>query len=190
MVRLIGISGSLRQASLNTALLRVARDRMPESARLDIASIAEIPLYNADLEAEAGIPPAVRALQAQIRAADGVLIATPEYNHSIPGVVKNAIDWLSRGGRGEPRVLQGRAVALIGASPGLGGTRFSQTAWLPVLHTLGAQVFAGGEYYLAGAGQAFDADGGLADEKSRGLLDKFLAGFVAFVAESRSSTDG
>ncbi|MGA3007361.1 MAG: NADPH-dependent FMN reductase, partial [Opitutaceae bacterium] len=118
MATLIGLSGSLRKGSFNTALLNAAAGLMPEGARLEVKSIHGIPLYNGDDEAARGIPSPVQELKAAIAAADGLLLATPEYNHSIPGVFKNAIDWLSRPSADIPKVFGGKPVALIGASPG------------------------------------------------------------------------
>lgn len=96
MTTIIGIAGSLRTGSLNAALLRAAVTLMPPGTRLDIASIKGIPLYDGDVEDHEGIPPTVTALKDQIAAADGLLLVTPEYNNAMPGVFKNAIDWLSR----------------------------------------------------------------------------------------------
>jgi NAD(P)H-dependent FMN reductase len=99
----------------------------------------------------------------------------------MPGVLKNAIDWLSRPPADIPRVFGGKPVAILGATPGLGGTRLAQSAWLPVLRVLGTRTWFGRQLYVAGAGQAFDAEGRLVDEKIRKLLGEFIAGFAAFV---------
>jgi NAD(P)H-dependent FMN reductase len=119
-------------------------------------------------------------LKEHIVAADGLLIATPEYNNSIPGVAKNAIDWLSRPSADIPRVFGGRPVAIMGASPGGFGTILSQNAWLPVLKTLGARTWSGGRLLVSRAGGAFGENGELTDERVREQLRKFLEGFVAF----------
>ena len=137
MTTIIGLSGSLRRASYNTALLRTAAELAPAGCTVEIASIREIPLYDGDLEAEQDIPQPVAALKNRVAAADGLLLVTPEYNNSIPGVFKNVIDWLSRPAADIGRVFGGKPVGLIGATPGGMGTAFSQTAWLPVLRTLG-----------------------------------------------------
>lgn len=181
MTKLVGLAGSLREGSFNRGLLRAAQAAMPEGARLDIASIAGIPLYNADEEAASGIPPAVVALKQAMAGADGVLLVTPEYNNGIPGVFKNAIDWASRPPADIGRVFGGRPFAVIGASPGGFGTILSQEAWLPVLRTLGVDFWAGGRLMVSGAGRAFDADGNLTDETVTERLGIFLADFVSAI---------
>lgn len=181
MTTIIGIAGSLRRGSFNAALLRAAAGLAPDGVTLEIATIKDIPLYNGDLEADQGIPPAVAALKDRIAAADGLLLATPEYNHSLPGVFKNAIDWLSRPPADIPRVFGGRSVAVIGASPGGFGTILAQNAWLPVLRTLGMQPWFGRRLLVSHAGQVFDEAGELVDDQVREQLRKFVHGFVGFV---------
>jgi NAD(P)H-dependent FMN reductase len=117
MTRILGISGSLRDGSFNTALLRTARPLVGAGVEFEIATLHGIPLYDGDAEARDGLPPAVVALKEKLAAADGVLLATPEYNNGIPGVFKNAIDWLSRPANDIARVFGNRPFALIGASP-------------------------------------------------------------------------
>jgi chromate reductase len=179
----IGISGSLRKNSFNTMLLHAAVERAPVELTIELASIRDIPLYDGDVEAESGIPLSVGTLKDRIAKADGLLLVTPEYNQSVPGVFKNAIDWLSRPGSDIARVFGMKPVGLIGATPGQGGTRLSQTAWLPVLRALGAQPWFGKQLYLGSAGQAFDPSGKLVDERSSRLLSEYLEGFSKFVAE-------
>lgn len=181
MTRIVGLSGSLRRHSFNSGLLRAAVEAMPEGAVLEIGSIAEIPLYNNDVEAE-GIPAPVAALKDRVAAADALLLVSPEYNNSIPGVFKNAIDWLSRPPSDAPRIFRGKPVALIGASPGNFGTILSQTAWLPVLRTLGAEHWAEGRLLVSHAGDLFDGEGNLTDDAVREKLAKYLASFVAHVS--------
>ncbi|HWK41182.1 MAG TPA: NAD(P)H-dependent oxidoreductase, partial [Croceibacterium sp.] len=123
-LRILGIAGSLRAGSLNRALLRAAADLAPAGVTIERFDLMQVPLYNGDVE-EAGDPPGVAAFKQAIAAADGVLIATPEYNHGVPGVMKNAIDWASRPPRGAP--LGGKPVGLIGASPGMTGTARGQS---------------------------------------------------------------
>lgn len=180
MVKLLGISGSLRRGSYNSALLRAATRLMPPESTLEAASIRDIPLYDADVEAQ-GIPAAVVQLKEAVVAAAGVLLVTPEYNNSIPGVFKNAIDWLSRPNSDVKRVFRGRPFAVIGASPGGFGTTLSQAAWLPVLRTLGTQFWSGGRLQVARAGSVFDEAGNLKDPGVEEQLKNFLAGYVAFV---------
>src|SRR5205085_10874373 len=156
MPTIIGISGSVRRASFNAALLRAAVAAAPPGIDLRTESIADIPLYNGDLEAEHGIPAPVAHLKDAIAAADGLLLVTPEYNNSIPGVAKNAIDWLSRPAADIARVFGGKPVAIAGASPGGFGTVLSQNAWLPVFRTLGAELWPG-RLLGSRAGSVFDA---------------------------------
>lgn len=186
MTKIIGISGSLRRASFNTGLLRAAAGLMPADAQLTIATLHGIPLYDGDVEAADGVPQPAQALKEAIIAADGMLLSTPEYNNSIPGVFKNGIDWLSRPPADIAKVFGGKPVALIGASPGGFGTILSQTAWLPVLKTLGTRPWFGGRLLVSRAQSLFDANGNLTDEKSKAELHKFLDGFVQFVRVSIS----
>jgi len=180
MTTIVGISGSLRRASYNTSLLRAAAELMPNNAQLRIETIREIPLYDGDLEAAEGIPQPVTALKEAVASADGLLLATPEYNNSIPGVFKNAIDWLSRPPADIPRVFGGKSVALIGASPGGFGTILSQNAWLPVLRTLGAELWSEGRLLVSRAQGVFDEAGTLTDTAMKDRLREFLHGFVDF----------
>ena len=185
MTTIVGISGSLRTKSLNSSLLRAAAKAMPQDAKLEIATIKGIPLYDGDVEAAQGVPEVVTKLKDRIAAADGLLLVTPEYNNSIPGVFKNAIDWLSRPPADIPRVFAKRPVGVIGASPGGFGTLLSQTAWLPVLKTLGTAAYFGGRLQVSRADEVFDAEGNMVDERIRGQLQKYLAGFCEFVAATR-----
>jgi chromate reductase, NAD(P)H dehydrogenase (quinone) len=189
MITIVGFAGSLRQGSYNAALLRAAGAMMPPGSELHEASIREIPLYNGDDEAAHGILPVVTALKDAIAAADGLLLATPEYNNSIPGVAKNAIDWLSRPPADITRVFGGKPVAIIGASPSGFGTILSQNAWLPVFRTLGADLWAGGRMLVSRAGNVFDANGKIVDSKINDALRKFLEGFVAHVRARSNSLE-
>ncbi|HJT61233.1 MAG TPA: NADPH-dependent FMN reductase [Burkholderiales bacterium] len=180
-MKILGISGSLRKGSYNTALLKAAVGLMPEGVQLEADSIHGIPLYDGDLEAAQGSPPAVQALKDRILQAQGLLLVTPEYNNSLPGPFKNAIDWLSRPSADIPRVFGERPVGVIGASPGGFGTILAQNAWLPVLRTLGTRPWFGGRMQVSRAGNVFDAAGELTDEAIRAQLRKYLAGFVDFI---------
>jgi NAD(P)H-dependent FMN reductase len=180
MATIVGISGALRRSSYNTALLRAAVELSPPGLVIEVASIREIPLYDGDVEA-ANFPDAVRTLKDRVATADGLLLATPEYNNSIPGVLKNAIDWMSRPAKEIPRVFGGKPTALMGATPGPGATILSQAAWLPVLRTLGAALWPGPRVYVADAARVFDSAGRLVDEATRARLTKFLSGFHDFV---------
>jgi len=185
MSRFIGISGSLRNHSYHTGLLRAAAELAPADVEIRIASIADIPLYNQDVEESSGVPAAVARLKDEIQSADGLLIASPEYNNSVPGVLKNAVDWLSRPPADIARVFRGRPVAVIGATPGALATALAQSAWLPVLRALGCQIWAGGRLGLSGAMRLFDAQGNLTDADSREALRTFIAGFAEFAAAQR-----
>lgn len=178
---LIGLSGSLRAGSFNSALLAAAAELAPAGLKVEIASIRGIPLYDGDVEDKDGIPQVVTELKDRIAGSSGLLLATPEYNASIPGVLKNAIDWLSRPGKDIPRVFGDKPVGVMGATPGPGGTRLSQTAWLPIFRLLNMRPFFAKSVFLNGAGQAFDADGRLTDEKLRDVVKQFMSGLARFV---------
>ncbi len=180
MSRIVGIAGSLRSGSYNAALLRAAVDLMPEGSSLEIGSIKGIPLYDGDVEAKDGIPQSVTALKDRIAAGDGLLLVTPEYNNSIPGVFKNAIDWLSRPSSDIPRIFGNRPVAVIGASPGGFGTILAQNAWLPVLRTLGMRPWFGARLQVSRASGVFNESGEITDDKIREQMKQFVRGFVEF----------
>jgi chromate reductase len=181
MAKIIGISGSLRTGSYNTSLLRAAAAMMPPGVTLEIASIRDIPLYDGDVEANEGIPAAVEQLKNQIASSDGVLIATPEYNNSMPGVLKNAIDWMTRPAADIAKVFGNRPIAIIGASPGGFGTILAQEAWLPVLRTLRTRPYFGGRLMVSRAGSVFNEAGELVDEKIKDQLREYLNGFAEFI---------
>lgn len=188
MITLIGISGSLRRQSFNTALLRAAAGMMPEGSTLQIADISAIPLYNADIESSEGAPLAVAQLKEKIAASNGLLLSTPEYNNSLPGVLKNTIDWLSRPATDIHAVFGDRAVAVMGASPSSFGTLLAQNAWLPVLRALRTRPWFEGRMTVSRAGTLFDESGELVDETTRDQLQKFVEGFVRFASETRTIT--
>ena len=180
MLTLIGFSGSLRRGSFNSAVLRAAAAQMPADSELVIETIAGIPLYDGDVESATGMPQAVARLKDAIAAADGLLLVSPEYNNSIPGVAKNAIDWLSRPPADSARVFRGKPVALAGASPGNFATVLAQNAWLPVFRTLGADLWSGGRLLVPRAAGVIGVDAEIADAATRENIAKFIAGFVAY----------
>jgi chromate reductase len=181
MPTIIAISGSLRTKSFNTMLLNAAVAAAPSGTTVEIGSIKDIPLYDGDVETASGLPPAVSALKERIVAADGLLLVSPEYNNGIPGVFKNAIDWLSRPAADIERVFGERAVGVIGATPGRGGTAMAQASWLPVLRTLGTHLFTGARVQVASAGKVFDANGSIVDDAMRDQVAKFMTAFARFV---------
>jgi NAD(P)H-dependent FMN reductase len=185
---IVGIAGSLRKGSYNAALLRAAIELAPSGVRVEQASIRGIPLYDGDLEAESGIPETVRDLKEKIASAAGLLLVTPEYNNSIPGVFKNAIDWLSRPASDIARVFGGKPVALMGATPGRGGTTLAHAAWLPVLRTLGTQTWFGPRVYVSNAASVVDSEGRVVDEVVRASIAKLLVGFAEFVGRAGRPT--
>lgn len=180
MTTILAISGSLRRGSYNTALLRAAAELAPDGCDVEVASIADVPLYDGDVEA-AGLPDPVRQLAERVAAADALLLATPEYNNGIPGVLKNAVDWLSRTKRHGQPSIRGKKVGLVGATPGRGGTRLAQAAWLPVFRTLDMAHFSSTLLYVDRAHERFE-DGSLVDATIRDLLDNYMEAFTAFVA--------
>ncbi len=170
-MHILGISGSLRQASLNSAALRACADVLPPGVSLSIADLSAIPLYNEDVRAH-GLPVPVQQLREQIRAADALLIATPEYNYSIPGVLKNAIDWASRP---PEQPFGGKPIALIGATPGGLGTSRAQYHLRQVFVYLNAHLLNQPEVFISAAPSKFDAQGKLTDTDTAEKLGKLLA---------------
>jgi NAD(P)H-dependent FMN reductase len=181
MAAIVGLCGSLRRGSFNLMLLRAAAAAAPAGASIEIASIREIPLYDGDVEAEHGVPPVVQRLKDRVAASGGLLIVTPEYNNSIPGVLKNAIDWMTRPPADIPRVFRGRPVAVMGTTPGRGGTALSQAAWLPVIRTLGMRPWFEGRLQIPEAGKLFDDGGRVIDPAMQNRIRAFVEGFSAFV---------
>jgi NAD(P)H-dependent FMN reductase len=186
MVTIVGISGSLRKHSFNAGLLRAAAEAVPAGCTLAVESIQGIPLYNADVEEMEGIPAVASDLKERIAAADGLLMVTPENNNSIPGVFKNAIDWLTRPPEDRQRIFGNLPIGLMGATPGNFGTAFSQYAWLPVLRVLGSQVWSGKLMWISGAMGKFDEEGNLTDDGVKKQLTKYMSGFVGFVTRMKA----
>jgi chromate reductase, NAD(P)H dehydrogenase (quinone) len=179
-LRVLGIAGSLRKASFNRRLLNAAVELAPEALSIDVFDLSGIPLYNGDLDTDALRPSPVVRLKEAIRQADGVLFVTPEYNHSVPGVLQNAIDWASR--PGGKSVLAGKPVALMGASTGAVGTaRAQQQLKLVLLSTL-AHVMPHPGVVVAQAAARFDGQGRLTDEPTRTFVAKFLKDFEHWIS--------
>lgn len=182
----MGISGSLRQKSLNTSLLRAVQEVLPEGVHMELVSIADIPLYNADLDLPAAQerPAAVVAFREALAKADGLVIASPEYNYSIPGGLKNALDWASRGS--DSPLLQ-KPVALMGATPGMWGTVRMQQAFLPVFQYLDMKWANKPEILVAQANKKFDEQGKLTDDTTRDLLRQKIEALREVILQELSS---
>lgn len=176
-IDVLGISGSLRKASYNTAILRVARELAPAGMRIKIRTLEDIPAYNEDLWTE-GYPGPVQALRRQIADADAVLVATPEYNTSIPGVLKNAIDWVSRP---PDQPFDGKPIAILGATPGRLGTARAQSHLRQCLVSLNGLVLNRPQVMAAGAGSIFDDSGRLTDESTREHIAKLLDALARWI---------
>ncbi len=180
-MNVLALSGSLRQGSLNTALLRAAIELAPPGMSIERASIADIPLYDEDVR-QRGFPPAAQALCDAMARADGVLFVTPEYNYSIPGGLKNAIDWVLRA---PSQIYAGKAVAIMSASPGaLGGAR-AQYHLRQVCVFLDMHPLNKPEVMVKNARDKFDATGGLIDEDTKAIVAKQLAAFDAWMQKLR-----
>ena len=175
-LKVLAISGSLRKGSYNTAALRAAQELAPEGMSIEIASIADIPVYNADVQAQ-GFPAPVTALGDSIRAADAVLFASPEYNYSIPGVLKNAIDWISRL---PDQPFAGKPVAMIGASQSLLGAARAQYHLRQTFVFVDALPVNKPEVFITLAQNKFDPDGKLTDAPTREFIAKLLVALEAW----------
>ncbi len=184
---ILGIAGSLRRGSYNAAVLRAAAGLAPGSARIDVFErLGEIPLYDEDVR-QRGLPPAAQDLRARIAAADGVLLVSPEYNYSVPGVLKNAIDWASRP---PDQPFAGKPVAVMGASPGRLGTARAQYHLRQMFVFLDALVMPRPEVMVAGVSRLVDDQGRLTDADTAERLREFMAAFVDFVAFVRRGRGG
>ena len=181
-VRVAGFAGSLRAASFNRALLRTAKELAPEGMTIDIVEIADIPVFNADVEAQ-GDPEPVAVFKRAVGAADGLLIATPEYNLGVAGVTKNVIDWASRPPR--KSVLDRKPVAVMGATPGMGGTARGQSQLRQAFVFTNSYAMPQPEVLVRNASAIFDAEGRLTDEPTREHLVKFLNAFEEWIGRFR-----
>jgi len=178
-MRILGIAGSLRRASYNRALLEAARELCPATLRLDVFDLDDIPLYNADWDVDGLRPTPVDRIKSVVAAADGLLFATPEYNHSVPGVLQNAIDWISRPAMKSP--LVNNPAAIMGASPGaIGGARGQQQLKLVLMSTL-ALVMPHPGVVVGQAPEKFDTSGALVHEPTRMFLAAFLKDLESWV---------
>jgi chromate reductase len=183
-LHLVGFAGSLRRESFNRALLAAARQVAPEGMTISAVEIGQLPFYNADVERE-GDPMSVAGFKAALQEADGVLIATPEYNGGIPGALTNAIDWASRLPGRAP--LTGKPVALMGASPGQIGTARAQVHLRQILGLVHARVLPPPELLLARAHEKFDAQRRLTDEAARKVLATLLDRFARWIHRERAA---
>ena len=191
-VQILALGGSLREASFNRALLHEAAALVPAGVDLDLGLLdvpGALPLFNQDIVDRDGFPPAAVRLREALRAADGLLVATPEYNWGIPGFLKNAIDWMSRPASDIPQVFGDLPVALIGAGGG-GGTRLAQSAWLPVFRFLRMRPWSDETLYLSGARTLFDEHRRLTDDATRDQLRAVVAGFAAHCAAAPRTRPG
>ncbi len=177
MTKILAISGALRKASTNTGLLRAIKELAPAPVEFEIATLHGIPLYDGDDEALHGKPEAVKALAEKIRSANGIIIATPEYNYSFPGVLKNATDWLSRGGS----PFHWKRTGVVGAADGMLGAARAQLALRQNLQGLQAVVMPKPEVFAGNNSKHFDAEGNLKDEDLRKHLGVWLAAFLEWV---------
>jgi chromate reductase len=180
-VKILAISGSLRASSFNTAALRAAIELAPAGMSIELEEIGDLPLYNDDVRAQ-GFPPPVQRLRERIKAADGLLIATPEYNYSIPGVLKNAIDWASRP---PEQPFDGKPIAIMGASPGAIGTARAQYHLRQCFVFLNGLVLNRPEVMIGGAAGRFDAAGKLTDPATRDFVAAMLVAFKAWTVRMR-----
>jgi chromate reductase len=180
-VTILGIAGSLRKGSWNRAALRAAQALAPEGVKVEIFDLDGIPLFNQDNETPP--PERVAELRARVRAADAILFATPEYNHSIPGVLKNAIDWGSRP-YGESS-WQGKPVAVMGATPGPQGTVRAQHHLRQLLPGLGMHQLTAPDVMIHGTSQKFDAAGNLTDEHAAKSIQGLLTALAAWTRRLR-----
>ncbi len=177
----LGISGSLRKDSLNTRLLRAAQELAPDGVTIDILDISDIPLYNEDIRVS-GYPPTVTAMREAIRAADALLIATPEYNYSVPGVLKNAIDWASRP---PDQPFAGKPLGIMGASGGLSGTMRAQYHLRQIAVFVDLIPINKPEVMVRNGSDKFDAAGRLTDEDTRAYVKKLVEALEAWTHRLR-----
>jgi chromate reductase, NAD(P)H dehydrogenase (quinone) len=178
-LKILGIAGSLRRGSFNAAALRAAQELAPAGMTIDIFDISAIPLYNEDVKVQ-GFPQVVTDLRARIKAADGLLLATPEYNYSTSGVLKNVIDWASRP---PEHPFDGKPIALMGASAGALGTARAQYHLRQIFIFLNAHLLNRPEVFIGAAPSKFDAEGKLTDQPTRDFVAAMLTSYKAWIAK-------
>ncbi len=184
-IRILGISGSTRSASLNTKLLHALSKLAPSNVEIEVLEgLEKLPFYNEDFEGE-NLPGSVAELRQEVGAADGIIISSPEYNYSFSALTKNTIDWLSR--PYSKGVLSDMPVAITGASPGVLGTVRSQNQLRQVLHATNSKVLSRPEVYVGGAHAKFDEDGAFADEAGRDMLIQLIDNLVTLIEQTREN---
>lgn len=182
-IRVLGLSGSMRQNSYNTALLRAAQELVPRNMVIELYDLSAIPMYNEDLR-DRGYPPTVSQLREDIRATDAILIASPEYNRSVPALLKNAIDWASRR---PDQPFKDKPIAIMGVSNGALGAAFANYHLRQIFVYLDAQLINGPEVMIGNAKQKFDETGRLIDEPTRAFVASHLERLAALAADTRNT---
>lgn len=183
-MRVLGFAGSLRANSYNRLLLGAAAEEAPEGMTIEVFDLESIPFYNQDVE-ERGDPEPVARFKEEISGADAVLISTPEYQHGVPGVLKNALDWASRPPGASP--MRGKPTAMMGASPSPVGTARAHIQLRQILTYLGAEMVTRPEVLVASAQEKFDQEGRFVDETGRKLMRQMLGSLAGLVKARRSS---
>ena len=181
-IKVLGIPGSLRAGSFNRMALRAAGELAPEGMVFETCEIREIPMYDGDVEAAEGLPDSVKEFRAKIHAADALVITTPEYNASISGVLKNAIDWASRPPQ---QPFDGKPIAILGTSPGALGTVRAQAHLRQILANLNGLVLVQPNVMIGAAGQRFDSTGALTDEATREFVRGLMAALLVFTCKMK-----
>ena len=172
-IRIAGLSGSLREKSFNSSLLRAIPELLPDGVMLNIVHYADLPMYNQDLDLPSAgeRPEPVQVFRNSLSTADVILIVSPEYNYSIPGALKNAIDWASRG---KDSPITGKVAGLMGVTTGMWGTIRMQQAFRPVFQYLNLKVVNQPEILIARAKEKFDSNGNFTDDTGRSLISQYL----------------
>jgi chromate reductase len=183
-LKIVAISGSLRADSFNQMLIHALDQSSQAGCTFSHISLRDIPVYNQDDEDEMGIPSLILEIQSQLMECDGLLIASPEYNHSIPGVLKNAFDWLTRPAEKIETVFRDLPVGVVGVTPGKGGTVLAQKAWQPIIQTLGMRPFKLSSLALSDAERIFSRSGELIDEQVQGDVEHFMKGYTQFIRDN------